>query len=306
MTTSRTTLCSTPAGTPRRVRRRLTVLTAAVALALSGTAAATLSTVSTPSAGAAARAMSAPFTVATFNVLGASHTESPRRGFATYPSRMRRTVALIEQRGFDIVGFQEYQKPQHELFVRLTDRRWGVYPGLREGRRPVQNSIVWRRSDWSLAEKGLYKIPYFYGKLVSQPYVRLRNHHSGEEVWVINTHNPADSRGPAQRHRDRAVAIQIDLANRLGQTGTPVFLVGDFNDREEAFCPITASTDLKASAPGGGWSDGRCTAPRYTRVDWVFLSRPVSVLTHVMLDNAETDYITDHPVVYAEVSAPLS
>jgi hypothetical protein len=38
----------------------------------------------------------------------------------------------------------------------------------------------------------------------------------------------------------------------------------------------------------------------------VFLSRPVDVLTHVMLKNAETGYITDHPVVYAEVSAPMS
>jgi endonuclease/exonuclease/phosphatase family metal-dependent hydrolase len=243
-----------------------------------------------------------PFTVATFNVLGASHTENPDRGFATYPSRMRRTVRLIEARGFDIVGFQEYQWRQHELFVQLTAGRWKVYPGLSLGRRPVQNSIVWRADQWQPVERRTYRIPYFDGKLVVQPYVRLRQRSTGQEVWVINTHNPADSRGPAQRWRDQAVAIQIDLANRLEQTGVPVFLVGDFNDREEAFCPITAATNLKAAAPGGGWSDGVCRAPRYTRVDWVFLSRPLDVLEYVLLDNAETDYITDHPVVWAEVS----
>jgi endonuclease/exonuclease/phosphatase family metal-dependent hydrolase len=125
------------------------------------------------------------------------------------------------------------------------------------------------------------------------------------QIWVINTHNPADSRGPAQRWRDQAVRIQIDLANQLERTGAPVFLTGDFNDREEAFCPITKSTNLKAAA-GGGWVDGRCQVPRYTRVDWVFLSRPVSVLDYVLLKNAETARITDHPVVWAEVSAPLS
>lgn len=287
----------------RSARRRGAALVAVVALGLSGGAA---TTVTTQPADAATRTMTEPFTVATFNVLGASHTENPARGFATYESRMRRTVKLINGRGFDIVGFQEYQSPQHKLFMKLTAGSWNAFPGLSLGRRPVQNSIVWRTAEWELVEKRTYKIPYFYGKLVTQPYVKLRNKQSGLQVWVINTHNPADSRGPAQHWRDQAVATQIDLANRLRQQGVPVFLVGDFNDREEAFCPITASTELRASAPGGGWSDGRCTAPRYTRVDWVFLSRWVDVLTHVMLDNAETGYITDHPVVYAEVSAPLS
>lgn len=288
----------------RAARRRLR----AVSVAVVGVVALSLAGGLVPTrqpADAAARVMSEPFTVATFNVLGASHTENPERGFATYPARMRKTVALINRRGFDIVGFQEYQKPQHELFVKLTSGSWGVYPGLEEGRRPVQNSIVWRTSEWRVVEKRLYKIPYFDGKLVSQPYLRLRHKPTGREVWVINTHNPADSRGPAQHYRDRAVAIQVDLANRLEATGRPVFLVGDFNDRDEAFCPITASTKLKAAA-GGGWYDGRCQVPRYTRVDWVFLSRPVAVLRYVLLDNSVTDFITDHPVVYSEVSMPLS
>ena len=290
------------AARPAHRRLRVRVLTGAAAVA----ATLTLSGGAAPlSAGAAAPVMSAPFTVATFNVLGASHTENPDRGFATYPSRMRRTVALINERSFDVVGFQEYQKPQHELFVKLTAGSWGVYPGLTEGRRPVQNSIVWRKAEWTLVEKRLYKIPYFDGKLVAQPYIRLRHKQSGREAWVINTHNPADSRGPAQQYRDRAVRIQIDLANRLEATGRPVFLVGDFNDREEAFCPITRSTNLEAAA-GGGWFDGRCQPPRYTRVDWVFLSRPVAVLDYVLLDNAQTDYITDHPVVYSEVSMPVA
>lgn len=301
MSTIRTTMSGTRGRSG--ARRRLGALAGALALALSGAA---VATVPAQSADAAGSTMSAPFTVASFNVLGASHTENPDRGFATYQSRMRRTVGLIEREGFDIVGFQEYQSPQHKLFMQLTAGSWNAFPGLSLGRRPVQNSIVWRTAEWQPVEKHTYKIPYFYGKLVTQPYMKLRNKQTGLEVWVINTHNPADSRGPAQRWRDQAVAIQIDLANRLERTGAPVFLVGDFNDREEAFCPITASTNLKASAPGGGWSDGRCTAPRYTRVDWVFLSRPVSVLNHVMLKNAETGYITDHPVVFAEVSAPTS
>jgi endonuclease/exonuclease/phosphatase family metal-dependent hydrolase len=300
MSTMRTSMSSSTRGR-NGVRRRLGVLTGAVAVALSLAA----GTVPTQTADAAGRTMSAPFTVASFNVLGASHTENPARGFDTYGPRMRRTVRLIERESFDIVGFQEYQSPQHKLFMKLTAGSWDAFPGLSLGRRPVQNSIVWRTAEWAPVEKHTYKIPYFYGKLVTQPYMKLRNKRTGLEVWVINTHNPADSKGPAQHWRDEAVSIQIDLANRLERTGAPVFLVGDFNDRDEAFCPITASTNLKASAPGGGWSNGHCTPPRYTRVDWVFLSRPVDVLNHVMLKNAETAAITDHPVVFAEVIAPM-
>ena len=99
-------------------------------------------------------------------------------------------------------------------------------------------------------EKRLYSIPYFYGKLVKQPYIKLRNRAEGFEVWVINTHNPADSRGPAQQYRNRAMAIQVELANRLQQSGLPVFLVGDFNETSEAFCWITGQTDLKAANGG--------------------------------------------------------
>ena len=67
---------------------------------------------------AAAPVMSETFRVATFNVLGASHTVNSTR-FDTYKPRMRRTVRLINEQAFDIVGFQEYQYEQHELFLRL-------------------------------------------------------------------------------------------------------------------------------------------------------------------------------------------
>ena len=284
-----------------RPRRR----SRAVALALSllvgvGSAAATTAAVSPAQA---RDGFSQPFTVATFNILGASHTENPARGFDTYKPRMRRTVRLINEQGFDIVGFQEYQKPQHELFVRLTAGSWGVYPGLEAGRRPVQNSIVWRTDEWRIVEKRLYEIPYFGGNLVKQPYVKLRNRAEGFEVWVINTHNPADSRGPAQQYRDRAMAIQVDLANRLQQSGLPVFLVGDFNETGEAFCWITGRSDLKA-ANGGSWDGDQCRPPRGIRIDWVFLSRRLPVLDYVDLDTDFTRQITDHHVIYSQVQAP--
>ena len=281
----------------RRPRRTL----AALALAsLCGVAA--LHQPTAASAGAAV--MSEPFRVATFNVLGASHTENGgRNGFDTYEVRMRKTVRLINKKAFDIVGFQEYQLPQHELFLRRTKGTWGVYPGLEAGRRPLANSIVWRTDEWTIVEKKLYTIPYFRGKLVQQPYIKLRHTQGGQEVWVINTHNPADSKGPAEQYRERAEEIQVELANRLESTGLPVFLVGDFNERDDAFCTITGGTSLKA-ANGGGWDGGSCRPPSRMRIDWIFLSKAAQVHSYTDLDTARVRSITDHKVIFSDVSVP--
>ena len=252
-------------------------VSASLALAAQAAQASSAPSTSTTAAGSTApataerAAMSDPFRVATFNILGANHTENGRKGFATYESRMVKTIGLLERRKLGIVGFQEYQRPQHDMFVRRTKGAYGVYPGLEEGRRPLANSIVWRTSEWRIVEKHLYKIPYFRGKLVDQPYVKLRNN-DGVSVWVINTHNPADSKGPAQKYRDQAMAIQADLSNELEKTGVPVILLGDFNERDEAFCAITGNSNLKA-VNGGGWPNGRCDPPSWMRIDWLFASK---------------------------------
>lgn len=286
------------------LHRLRTVHATLLALVLAATAA--LALVHQPTAASAgARQTTEPFRVATFNILGASHTETPRRGFATYPTRMRKTVRLINRRGLDIVGLQEYQVPQHELFLQLTKGSWGVYPGLEAGRRPVQNSIVWRTDEWTIEEKRLYTIPYFRGKLVQQPYIRLRHRQGGHEVWVINTHNPANSKGPAQHWRDEAMRIQAELADELEATGLPVFLVGDFNERDEAFCSITGASELKA-ANGGSWNGGVCVPPQRMRIDWIFMSRPTQVLSYRDVDNRVTRYISDHKLIISEVAVPLS
>jgi endonuclease/exonuclease/phosphatase family metal-dependent hydrolase len=303
---------STPRTTPRIARRtpRLALRRLGAGLALSLGLSASLALAAqaqaapSPAPEAARASMSAPFRVATFNILGANHTLHGRNGFATYESRMVKTIALLERRELGIVGFQEYQGVQHEMFMRRTEGAYGVYPGLEAGRRPLANSIVWRKSDWSIVEKRLYKIPYFRGKLVEQPYVKLRND-EGVEVWVINTHNPADAKGPAQKYRNRAMAIQAELADDLERTGVPVILLGDFNERDEAFCAITGGSDLKA-VNGGGWPDGRCDPPSWMRIDWIFVSKSAEVVDYVDLENKVTQYITDHHLIYSDLSVPVS
>src|SRR4051794_14483652 len=155
-----------------------------------------------PVAGAAA--YSTPFRAATFNVLGANHTRHSRR-FATYEPRMEHAIRLIARRNFTLVGFQELQGVQYQQFASTEGSTWAAYPGAELGNRIGQNSIGWRTDTWQLTEKHTYEIPYFRGKMVAEPYIKLRNRDTGLSVWVMNTHNPADSHGPAQKWRDQAI-----------------------------------------------------------------------------------------------------
>jgi endonuclease/exonuclease/phosphatase family metal-dependent hydrolase len=281
------------------VRRSVALLTGLV-LAAGGLLVANPAATAAPTSARAQ--LSAPFRVATFNILGASHT-GPRSRFDDYKPRMRRTLQVLDSYAFSVVGLQEFQKPQYDMFVRRTAGAWGVYPGLEEGRRPVQNSIIWRKSAWERVEAHTYKIPYFHGNLVDEPYVKLRNKSTGATVWVINTHNPADSRGDASAYRARALRNQAALVNDLEGTGVPVLLVGDFNDRDRPFCFLTSEAPLQAA--NGGSNDGSCDLPRPRLIDWIFLSTSAQASGYTWLDKQVAD-ITDHKVPYADVSVPLS
>lgn len=249
------------------------------------------------------RGYTRPVHVASFNVLGASHTVRGGKGMLPYTRRIPKAIRLIDRLDLSLIGFQELEEVQWRLFKDLTGGRWAFWPGNRLGGIPVRNSVAWRRAEWERVERHTYEVPYFHGNLVRNPYVRLRHRATGKQVWLMNTHNPADARGPAARWRRQSLRIQARLANRLEATGRPVVFTGDFNDRERALCPLTRLTDLK-SANGGGWSNGTCEVPQYSRIDFIFLSQRLRATDYRLREGRLVDRITDHPVITAQVAFP--
>jgi hypothetical protein len=143
-------------------------------------------------------------------------------------------------------------------------------------------------------------VPYFFGRMRPMPYVKLRSVATGQEVWFINVHNPADKFGGAQRWRDRATAIEANLVNWLHSDGTPVILTGDMNDRERAFCSLTSRTTLEAA--NGGSSAGGCRPPTQMAVDWILGSSDLEWPTYVKQQQGLVRRTTDHPFVWAQAS----
>lgn len=249
--------------------------------------------------------------VSTFNVLGASHTApgGDRKGWETGVVRMGYAVRLIDEHALEIIGFQELQKPQWNTFLDLTDGDFTTFPGDLYGTAAMQNSIAWRTADWTLVSTRMIPVPYFDGNIIRKPLVLLQHNVTGQQVYVFNTHNPSDTRGDAQKWRDEAVRIQIDLVNDLRATSPeiPVLFTGDMNDREKFFCPIVRNTDLEAANGGSVTADGTCRPPVPTRIDWILGTSDVAWTGYTALDEGLVNKTTDHPLFWADATvAPLA
>ena len=243
------------------------------------------------------------FRVSTFNVLGAGHTAAGGNkavGWASGTTRMHWAVDLLRGAGVDVVGFQEFQRPQFAVFKNSMPN-WGVYPGGQLSRRgATANSIAWDEGKWERVEVHTIDIPYFGGKPWPMPYVLLRDRYSGQEVWFANFHNPADVHGPAERFRDRATSLQINLAKSLHADGIPVIITGDMNDRSDYFCPMTGRAPMHAA--NGGSTGGSCSPPSNMGIDWIFGSSDVDFASYTRNDGPLVNKTTDHPFIWSQAT----
>ncbi|KAA1427129.1 endonuclease/exonuclease/phosphatase family protein [Nocardioides antri] len=251
----------------------------------------------------------ASFRIASFNVLGFSHTKPGGNKCCRWAggiSRMGWAMQLIRGNDISVIGLQEYEKEQHNTLTNITGGGWGVYPGMQIGKKGVRNSIAWNNGVWSLVEAHTIPIPYFHGNLVPMPYVLLKHQDTGRLAWFINIHNPASVRGPAQHWRDVATAKEIALMNDLqepespNELGIPTFLMGDFNEKAEAFCRVTAGANAQAA---NGGTRSPCRLPSNHGIDWIFGSTPgVTFSNYVRMDGGLVNRISDHPMIYSDVT----
>jgi hypothetical protein len=241
------------------------------------------------------------FRVASLNVLGDSHTGSGgnKGGFPDASPRMDMTIAGLRNNGIDVVGFQEFEATQFNMFSARAGE-YSLYPGLSLGTKSVRFNIAWRSSMWKLVEAHTLSIPYAGGSRIAMPVVLLESTSTGRRAWFANFHNPADTAnlGNNGRWRSEAAGIEISHLTELYQTsGHPVISTGDYNEREEIFCRFTAGGVFTAAA--GGSSAGGCAPPPQMEVDWIFGSTGVSFADYSVTDLGRA---TDHRLVHASAT----
>lgn len=237
--------------------------------------------------------------VMTFNVLGSMFTGPGGHMSDWAPARLRMEWAdnLIQERGASLVGFQELQPDQAGSFIARTRGRWALYPGNTMGYSPTPQSVGWDQTVWKVVAKTTYKVPYMEG-LRPQPIVRLEHRATGQQIYLTNVHY---SPGDQEADRDQATKLTIAQVQRLQKTGLPVFLTGDFNDRQEVHCKVTGQTNLIAANTNSG---GRpCRAPAEMRVDQIFASHG-SFSGHRTDQDARVQRTTDHSIQVATFTIP--
>jgi endonuclease/exonuclease/phosphatase family metal-dependent hydrolase len=247
----------------------------------------------------AAQSPTTTFRTATINVLGDSHTRrgGDKPGFRSGAARMGGVVGILRSQNLDVVGFQEFERPQKAAFNRLAGG-WDLFTGTERGR----DSIAYRTGIWEYVQGGTRTIPYFHGNPAPLPWVTLRHRETGRVVSFISIHNPTSSarRGNNARHRIEATRREIALVRTLSSGGNPVVLLGDFNERGQAFCMVTRGGDLIAA--NGGSHSGNCAPPRRSGIDWIFGTRDIVFSDYLRHQDARVRHITDHPVVIARAT----
>lgn len=168
--------------------------------------------------------------VCSFNMLGHSHTapggNKVGRGWADGPTRAGFAASFISRRKLSIIGTQENQAPQQKVLKEKLPSY--ASHGFND------NSIWWDDRVWDRVTAGGLDIPYFDGKDKRMPYVLLEHTQTHQLLWVYNAHNPADTRGPAQRHRREGWKREAALYTQLRKTQrAPILSVGDKNARTD-------------------------------------------------------------------------
>jgi murein DD-endopeptidase MepM/ murein hydrolase activator NlpD len=235
------------------------------------------------------------FVLSTFNVLGASNTAPGGRdpGRPSGVARVEGLNKLLDQYDVDIVGFQEMQNVQAAEFLRTNSayRLW-YPPGTTS-----EYAIAWKPTRFQLIQAQSQVVPRYNGERIKMPVVLLRDRTTGRQAWFLNVHHAANTRKyPNQgRWRTEAVKGELKVIRYLASTGVPVFLVGDFNARDSAFCPFTRA-GLNAAA--GGSTGSPCVLPkRYVGIDWIFGTRGTRFSGHTVDRGPLVRWTTDHPLI---------
>lgn len=237
------------------------------------------------------------YTIATLNVLGFNHTagEGGRRGYESGEIRFPKAMAALDDAGVSVAALQEMHPQDQTRFRADFADEWGSAEGS-------QDFVIWRKSEWRQVQMQKVMTTYFGGHKRAQPFVLLEQIATGEKIWFMGIHNPANARGPGLKWRVQALAAEKAAIESVKDDGYPVFIAGDFNDvhdgKQMAQCVLTP---MMTNVFGEG-GPGTCGKPKgAAAVDHIFHMNAPAVGDAKVDKSVIDEKVTDHPLVTAVV-----
>lgn len=254
------------------------------------------------------------FRVASFNVLGASHTDGPGANKPSWPSwsvRIEKSLNVIQSKELDIIGFQEFE-PSQRNYLKQKLPNYGMSSKGKES-----DSIMWNGDKFELVSEGTWQTTYFGGK-IQEPWVKLRDVSTQQEFHVMNVHDPINrGQGDAQTRYENAKA-HLQKVNEL-KAEAPVLLTGDFNSAYSNDAGAGAATNEQLTycvLTKGGMNDAYdLSVPRQAKcpnkpknmknfIDHIYLTSELDVSSFDYVESGANSNGADHPTIFADVTIP--
>lgn len=262
--------------------------------------------------------------LATFNIY-----HSDGQPDEEWTARLERSIDVLKSNDISVAGLQEARPNQQRAFKRLAGDMYDIFPketqaGGTAGFTP--NPIVWDSSQFSLVQGSgqLRPISYDGKKLGHLAIVKLQAT-SGQQFWVMNTHDPADVRegNPAQERVDNANQY-VKIFDELSAGGVPVYLTGDFNNRYSigggngplgglrknlTYCILTQNGQIWDAYDAANSKEGPCPSdsagPANNAVDHIFVSKEgLSTVSNFALSpmGKERNGSDSHDTIFVDIT----
>ena len=241
---------------------------------------------------------------------------NPGDGLNAWPNRKENVKALIRFHEFDLFGTQEALRGQLNDVAELTEFAF-VGVGRDDGKEAGEHSAIFYKKDrFKVLQSGnfwLSETPDKPGKGWDATccnricsWAKFTDLNSKKEFYFFSVH--FDHQGvEARRQSGKLMVAKI----REIAKNEPVILVGDFNSTPDTEQIKTIQTLLSDAhnvtatppyGPEGTFNSFKFDAPMKDRIDYIFVSKPFSVLKYgVLTDAKEQRYPSDHQPVMAKV-----
>ncbi|WGL51116.1 hypothetical protein P5P86_14235 [Nocardioides sp. BP30] len=187
-----------------------------------------------PAQPAAAQPATTPRRTRVFFWMNALRSNHDRHARATAGSRMRTDIAHLRRADVDFGVLAETAPDQRRDFRRLGGSTWALV----DGGNAIDNVVFYRRTAFTLLERGSLTIRYVHGQRIRLPIPVLADRVTGAKVAVMPVHNPRISAGPWRRiSLDREVTRLRQLRRR--HPDWQIVVAGDFNAEWTPACAFT-------------------------------------------------------------------